>query len=28
VSLQLKPGNPKIMIVASYGRGVWQYKFK
>jgi photosystem II stability/assembly factor-like uncharacterized protein len=27
VSLQLKPGNPKILIVASYGRGVYQYKF-
>ncbi|HEY7874599.1 MAG TPA: hypothetical protein VIG64_05700, partial [Actinomycetota bacterium] len=28
VSLQLKPGNPNIMIVASYGRGVWEYRFK
>jgi hypothetical protein len=27
VSLQLKPGNPRIMIVASYGRGVYQYNF-
>jgi hypothetical protein len=28
VSLQLKPGNPKIMVVASYGRGVYEYRFK
>jgi hypothetical protein len=28
LSLELKPGDPNTMIVASYGRGVYQYGFK
>jgi hypothetical protein len=28
VSLQLKPGNPKVMVVATFGRGVYEYRFK
>ncbi len=28
LTLQLKPGNPKIMIAATFGRGVYQYTFK
>lgn len=28
VSLQLKPGSPKVLITATFGRGVYQYKFK
>lgn len=26
-SLQLKPGNPKLLIAATFGRGVYSYKF-
>lgn len=28
LTLQLKPGNPNIMVVATFGRGVYEYRFK